>query len=47
MCLCFFIIRTLLLSLVRSLCEDLPHSEWKTIEEKEDKYQEMHVESLL
>ena len=31
----------------RSLCENSTNAKWKKIEEKENFYQEMHIESLL
>ena len=31
----------------RSICEDFINAKWKKIEEKENFYQEMHIESLL
>lgn len=31
----------------RSLCQDSIDAKWQTFEEKEDKYQKMHPESIL
>ena len=35
------------ISLFRSLCKNSINAKWKKIEEKENFYQEMHIESLL